>query len=102
MRAEIDNLVDKKIYSREPKFPPAVPRLNIELAQDCSEEDPSVQKIKEWRNPWTEETKLIGLRWTTSSQKELAVGFLTLYKTKFEQAWDLLRLRALLRMEREY
>ena len=43
--ADIDDLVDKKIYSREPKLPPAVPLLIIELAQDFLEEDPSVQKI---------------------------------------------------------
>ena len=47
----ISDLVDCQIYSREPKFPPAVPQLIFELAIEYSSEDPSVGKIREWYNP---------------------------------------------------
>ena len=42
---QISDLVNKNLYSREPRFPLAVPLLIVNLAKDCSEIDPSVGKI---------------------------------------------------------
>ena len=78
--------VHEKVYSREPKFPPAVPMLIIKLAIEYSNEDPSVGKIKVWRNHYSSDTETIGRRWTISSQRELAFDILTLNKSMFEVA----------------
>ena len=78
--------MDENVYSRQPKFPPAVPKLIIELAKKYSNEDPSVGKIKAWKNPWSGSTETMGRRWTISSQRELAFDILTLNKSRFEEA----------------
>ena len=83
---DIKDLLDSQIYSREPKFPKAVPQLICNLAMEYSSEDPSVGKIRDWVNPWTGESITLGRRWTMSSQKELAVQLLTLFREKFQLA----------------
>ena len=73
----------RTLFARKPKFHPEVVQLILRKANEWSDIDPSVSKIKSWRNPLTGDMEEVSRRWTLFSRAHLATMFLTLYSSEF-------------------
>ena len=73
----------RTLFARKPKFHPEVVQLILRKAHEWSDIDPSVSKIKSWKNPLTGDMEEVSKRWTLFSRAHLATMFLTLYGSEF-------------------